>query len=125
MNAVSIPFGIFFWFPFTNICDSTASRFSVMVGCGHLSMWSIVSLVDVHPGHWLMPVMWCLIWPNGSHPCIIFLQVCIRLVSDRVRRTVFMDAQLTVLIVSVIHKYLFIIYAVIAGVRCASYIAFL
>ena len=124
MNAVSTPFGILFYFPFTNICDSTTSRFSVMVGCGHLSMWSIVSLVDVHPGHWLMPVMWCLIWPNGSHPCII-LQVCIRLVSDRVRGTEFMDAQLTVLIVSVIHGYLSIIYAVIAGVRCASYIAFL
>jgi len=89
-----------------------------------LSMWSIVSLVDVHPGHWLMPVMWCLIWPNGSHSCII-LQVCIRLVSDRVHRTEFMDAQLTVLIVSVVHEYLFIIYAVIAGVRCESYIAFL
>ena len=51
--------------------------------------------------------------------------LCIRLVSDRVCRTEFMDAQLTVFIVSVVHEYLFIMYAVIAGVRCASYIAFL
>jgi len=78
-------------------------------------MWSIVSLVDVHPGHWLMPVTWCLIWPNGSHPCII-LQVCIRLVLERLRWTELMDAQLTVLIVLVNHEYLFIIYVISAGV---------
>ncbi len=124
MNTVSTPFGIFCCFPFTINCDSISSRFSFMVGYGHLSMWSIVSFVDVHPGHWLMPVMWCLISPSGSHPFII-LQVCIRLVLGRVRRTEFMDAQLTVLIVLVNHEYLFIIYVVIAGVRCASYIAFL
>ena len=87
-------------------------------------MWSIVSLVDVHPGHWLMPVMWCLIWPNRNHLCII-LQVCIRLVSERFRQTELMDAQLTVLIVLVYHEYLFFVYVVSAGVRCTSYIAFL
>ncbi len=124
MKAVSTPFGIFFCFPFTNIFDIISSRFLFMVGCGHLSMWSIVSSVDVHPGHWLMPVTWCLIWPIGSHPCII-LQVCIRLVSGRVHRTELMDAQLTILIVSVNHEYWFIIYVVSAGVRFASYIAFL
>jgi hypothetical protein len=63
MNAVSTPFGIFCCFPFTSIFDIISSRFFFMVGCGHLIMWLIISLVDVHPGHWLMPVTWCLIWP--------------------------------------------------------------
>ncbi len=62
MNALSTPFGIFFCFPFTSICDSISLCFFFIVGCGHLSMWLIVSLVDVHPGHWLMPVMWCLMF---------------------------------------------------------------
>ncbi len=123
VNAVSTPFGIFCCFPFTSICDSISSRFMFMVGCGHLSMWSIVSLVDVHPGHWLMPVTWCLMWPSGSHLCII-LQVCIRLIPERFHRTELIDAQLTVLIVSVDHEYLFIMYVVSDGVRCTSYCFF-
>jgi hypothetical protein len=83
-------------------------------------------------------VSWCAPWTlvdacdmvphmayRESHPCII-LQVCIRLVLERLRRTELMDAQLTVLIVSVDHDYLFIIYVVNAGVWCgASYIVFL
>ena len=68
--------------------------------------------------------MWCLIWPIGSHPCII-LHVCICLVSGRLRWTELIDAQLIVLIVSFDHEYLFFMHVVSAGVRCASYIDFL
>ena len=124
MNAVRIPFGIFWCFPFTTSCFSISSRFFFKVGCGHLSIWSIVLTVEAHPGHWLVPVMWCLIWPVGSHPCII-LHVCIFLVSGRLRRTELIDAQLIVLIVSFDHEYLFFMYVISAEVRCASYIDFL
>ena len=115
MKAVSTSFGIFCCFPFTNICDIISSCFLFIVGCGHVSLWLIVSSVDVHPGHWWMPVTWCLIWPIGSHPCI-FLQVCIHLVLGRLRWKELMDAQLTVLIVSVDHEYLCSIYVLSAGV---------
>ena len=84
-KAVRTPFGIFCCFFFTTSCVSISSRLGFMVGCGHLSIWLIVLLVQVHPGYWLGPVLWCLIWPIGNHPCII-LHVCICLVLGRLRR---------------------------------------
>jgi hypothetical protein len=123
-KAVRTPFGIFCCFPFTTSGVSISSRFVFMVGCGHWSIWLIVSSVKAHPGYWLVPEMWCLIWPIWSHLCII-LHVCIRLVLGRLRWTELIDAQLIVLIVSFDHEYLFFMYVVSARVQCASYIDFL